>query len=113
MRSAPPCRSLARACRSRTLGSPIGISGPHRRQSDQENIYFEWIESHPNLRVLLLPEEFYCCSQKSFTAPSCSRRPQKTQARGAWWWCWWWCVVVPGPECESDMVSDQAGPARV
>ena len=30
------------------------------RQGDQEKIYLEWTTNHTSLRVLVLPEEFYC-----------------------------------------------------
>lgn len=30
------------------------------RQGDQEKIYLEWTSNQTSLRVLVLPEEFYC-----------------------------------------------------
>ena len=33
---------------------------PHIRQTDQEMIWFEWVHNRSHLRVLALPEEYYC-----------------------------------------------------
>jgi len=33
---------------------------PHVRQTDQEMIWFEWTQNQTRLRVLALPEEYYC-----------------------------------------------------
>ena len=35
---------------------------PHVQQRDQEMIWFEWVEARPQLRLLILPEEYYCPS---------------------------------------------------
>jgi len=38
----------------------IDVSHPEVRQGDQEMIYFEWVHARRALRVLVLPEEWYC-----------------------------------------------------
>ena len=36
------------------------LNGKKIRQGDQEMIYMQWVERQPELRVLALPEEYFC-----------------------------------------------------
>lgn len=61
-------RSASVAVRALLLGAAVRlvtrryarINGRHIRQSDQEMVWLEWLESGRDLRVLPLPEEYYC-----------------------------------------------------
>ena len=55
-RNTPSVQSLWRGAARRL----VHVTHPGVRQSDQENIYFEWIYARHDLRVLVLPEEWYC-----------------------------------------------------
>lgn len=55
-RNTPSIKSVWRGAARRL----VDVAHPGLRQGDQEMIYFEWIERRRDLRVLLLPEEWYC-----------------------------------------------------
>ena len=68
-----PCNAMIVYQRtSDVLGLFVGalqriVAGTHRQagvqQRDQDMIYFEWFEARPQLRFLMLPEEYYCPDQ--------------------------------------------------
>jgi hypothetical protein len=76
------------ATRSLWLGAAarlVNVSHPAVRQSDQEAVYYEWVEKQVGLRVVLLPEEFYCPFAYAPPAPrfseSSTSRPGKSDVR--------------------------------
>eukprot|EP00966_Prymnesium_polylepis_P073508 1706404-Prymnesium_polylepis.1 len=58
---APAVRKLLLGAASRLVSQKRSrLNGKLLRQGDQEMLFLQWVEAQPSLRVLALPEEYFC-----------------------------------------------------